>query len=289
MTERHTGAEDDGLDTDHGSHKGVPQGSVMYIVYIFGFAAVVCGLYFGMHYHPREVESLSVYPSRDGARGPVPAGVVPATAWGEIKAGNLGPNAGLQTRLDGAGAPPVTQTPVVPGDALQKRADLAAWSARRAYNGAPPTIPHRVDARDAASCVACHGPEGIRVGDVIARPMPHEHYSSCLQCHVRQVPVAEDEVRWLDNGWQGLPPPFAGKRAYPGAPPVIPHGTFMRVNCATCHGWSGADGLKSSHPWRKSCTQCHAPSAALDMQPGAGSEGPAFLPGPEVGGKGAPR
>ena len=120
----------------------------------------------------------------------------------------------------------------------------------------------------------------MQLGTVVARPMPHANYASCTQCHVPQVSVAADEAHWLDNDFAGLPAPSAGHRAYPGAPPVIPHSVHMRDNCATCHGWSGADGLKSSHPWRTSCTQCHAPWASRDAQPGADQGGPFFLPGP---------
>lgn len=68
------------------------------------------------------------------------------------------------------------------------------------------------------------------------------------------------------NSFVGEQPVFPGARAWPGAPPTIPHTTFMRINCASCHGVAGALGMRSTHPFRDSCTQCHAPSATRDQR-----------------------
>jgi hypothetical protein len=57
----------------------------------------------------------------------------------------------------------------------------------------------------------------------------------------------------------------AKNRDYDGAPPTIPHPTLMRGECASCHGVFGADGIKTTHPWRQSCTQCHAMNAVNDQ------------------------
>jgi cytochrome c-type protein NapB len=59
----------------------------------------------------------------------------------------------------------------------------------------------------------------------------------------------------------------SGVRAYTGAPPEIPHSTWMRETCLACHGGTGAEGLRTRHPQRQSCTQCHAPSAGLNQGP----------------------
>lgn len=62
-------------------------------------------------------------------------------------------------------------------------------------------------------------------------------------------------------------PPLAG-RAYPGAPPTIPHaiGEQDAPSCLACHehGAIAAGKLapRMSHPRFESCTQCHATSAA---------------------------
>jgi cytochrome c-type protein NapB len=56
-----------------------------------------------------------------------------------------------------------------------------------------------------------------------------------------------------------------GERANPGAPPTIPHHTWMRENCNSCHGLVTRPGTRTTHPWLTNCTQCHAPSAAHDQ------------------------
>jgi cytochrome c-type protein NapB len=99
--------------------------------------------------------------------------------------------------------------------------------------------------------------------------MSHPRRDSCLQCHV----VAADPRPLLGaepppppaTAFAGLPP-RRGDRAWAGAPPAIPHATWMRERCTSCHGPLGALGMRSTHPWRASCEQCHAPSAALDQR-----------------------
>ena len=76
---------------DHGSHVGVPSGSMMDVVYVCALAASVAGLYFGMHYDSADVREA--YPGTRVASAAIPEGVIPATAYAEIAAGSLGPNA----------------------------------------------------------------------------------------------------------------------------------------------------------------------------------------------------
>jgi nitrate reductase (cytochrome), electron transfer subunit len=57
----------------------------------------------------------------------------------------------------------------------------------------------------------------------------------------------------------------ASRRAFDGAPPTIPHSTLMRTDCLSCHGPQGLYGLRTPHPERQSCLQCHAPGAHLDQ------------------------
>ncbi|MBX3466599.1 MAG: hypothetical protein KF878_06840 [Planctomycetes bacterium] len=121
-------------------------------------------------------------------------------------------------------------------------------------------IPHPVDARSVASCLACHE-HGLRVGDVSAPALPHAPYASCTQCHTPAHPL-EAASGAPGNAFVGLRPEAARERAWPGAPPVIPHGTWLREDCLSCHGPAGPAGLQATHPWRQSCTQCHAPRAS---------------------------
>jgi nitrate reductase (cytochrome), electron transfer subunit len=158
-----------------------------------------------------------------------------------------------------------------PATADERMAATARRLERRAYDGAPPVVPHPIDQHSAASCLACHA-DGKIIKGRVASKVSHQHYSSCTQCHVPSSGLvaggtAESGFPPLaSNEFSGLETYGSGQRAYHGAPPTIPHPTIMRSDCASCHGISGAVGLKTSHPWRQSCTQCHAPSAELDQR-----------------------
>ena len=65
-------------------------------------------------------------------------------------------------------------------------------------------------------------------------------------------------------GWQRSGP---GTRALAGSPPTIPHTTWLREDCESCHGLIARPGLRTTHPWLTNCVQCHAMSAELDRVP----------------------
>lgn len=190
------------------------------------------------------------------APAPPPDGVAPT--WSDLAPGRRGPNAGLRTRVPEAAPPGRDAAPAA--DPAARAEALARRAERRAFDGAPPVIPHPVDARSVASCLACHQ-HGLRVGDVSAPALPHAPYASCTQCHAPAHPL-EAPSGAPGNAFVGLRPEAARERAWPGAPPVIPHGTWLREDCLSCHGPSGPSGLQATHPWRQSCTQCHAPRAS---------------------------
>lgn len=163
--------------------------------------------------------------------------------------------------------PPLTDP--VELDEEARRAALARRAERRAYEGAPPRIPHPIAQIHPQVCVTCHE-QGLEVAGRIAPPMSHELHASCTQCHVTMDgPMPGDPLAAgppVENSFEGMGPPGDGPRAWPGAPPQIPHRTFMRERCESCHGvWALA--VPTTHPWRQSCTQCHAPSALLDQRP----------------------
>jgi nitrate reductase cytochrome c-type subunit len=159
----------------------------------------------------------------------------------------------------GCSAQPPDRIPV-PGQEGAFKTAAAERAARRAYDGAPPTIPHesfRID------CVACHDQDGMAVAGVgFAPPLPHEltrgmsAMSRCGQCHV--FVQAGDE--FAANGFAGLRQDLRrGARLYELAPPTIPHETFMRENCLACHaGPAAREEVRTSHPERVRCRQCHA-------------------------------
>ena len=147
---------------------------------------------------------------------------------------------------------------------------LMGREARRAYDGAPPTIPHAINYRDVNSCTACHSQNSnVLVGGKRTPAMSHPYMSSCTQCHA----VAEGPafaVRsgttglLVENKFRGNKRAGKGQRAYPGAPPTIPHRLWMRQNCVSCHGPGMPDAIVTSHPQRSNCLQCHAQNADYD-------------------------
>ncbi|MCB9846438.1 MAG: nitrate reductase cytochrome c-type subunit [Phycisphaeraceae bacterium] len=196
-----------------------------------------------------------------------PKGVIPSTRYTEFSRRTHGPNAGFSSRLSSLVQPPLPD----PRDLLdqtheQKLDSLARRSKRRAYNGAPPVIPHAIDQRTPAACLSCHG-SGLVIDRIRAPVMSHEPYASCTQCHVENRPAAIASYSGEGNRFAGIPAPTSGERAWTGAPPSIPHATHMRENCLSCHGLTGWPGMRTTHPWRLSCTQCHAPQAELEQAP----------------------
>ncbi|MDZ4402517.1 hypothetical protein [Prosthecobacter sp.] len=170
------------------------------------------------------------------------------------------------------------QVPVPPPDAKrvmppeQKQAALRDRAARRAYDGAPPVVPHPVTQDSSASCLACHG-QGMQVKDRFASKMSHASLGgSCTQCHVstQHAFTAVEAARWTapltENTFHGKEAPAAGTRAWKGAPPTVPHRTLMRSDCMSCHGPSGLFALRTPHPERQSCVQCHVPAAENDQR-----------------------
>ena len=139
----------------------------------------------------------------------------------------------------------------------------------RAYKGAPPQIPHGISQRSAENCMICHG-AGLKVGAAVAPTPTHAHLSNCTQCHVTvAMPTELTALTGVDdpvyNAFAGTTEPAGGTRAWEGAPPTIPHGTRMRTDCAACHGVDGIAGLRTSHPERGNCRQCHASTDRDDM------------------------
>ncbi len=131
----------------------------------------------------------------------------------------------------------------------------------RAYDGAPPVIPHRVVG--GAACRSCHDQKGRTIaGFGVAPPSPHEKTSGmaaarCEQCHVAaevqdEFVASQFQTRW----WSGT---RKGSRLYPAAPPVAPHRLFMHEDCGACHaGPAAPPEIRTTHPDRGRCLQCHA-------------------------------
>lgn len=143
---------------------------------------------------------------------------------------------------------------------------------RRAYDGAPPTVPHPVIQTGWPDCIICHK-EGLKIRSHVAPQMSHRELTNCSQCHVpsthqsaaRLTPTLSNAVS-SENDFHGQTAPLLGKRAWAIAPPVIPHKTLMRENCNSCHGVLGARAIRTPHPNRVNCQGCHVAEASKNQR-----------------------
>jgi cytochrome c-type protein NapB len=152
----------------------------------------------------------------------------------------------------------------------------------RAYPGAPPRVPHGLTDEEFrnSSCNICHLRGGwVARFNTYAPVTPHPEFSSCLQCHVAQdtlvgrpLPIAGDAVTcrqchidpdadpaiFVDIDWRTVPWPETNMQAMPQSPQWIPHDFQTRSNCLACHSGPGAVvDLRTDHPERANCRQCH--------------------------------
>ncbi|MCB9889771.1 MAG: hypothetical protein H6836_09365 [Planctomycetes bacterium] len=153
----------------------------------------------------------------------------------------------------------------VPGVPNAHKTVAASRAVRRAFDGAPPVIPHQSFGAD---CRSCHTGQGTKVDGVgFAPPTPHGEQVDgamrrCRQCHVFQI--ANDQFK--PSEFVGLPQDLRhGRRLHPFAPPVIPHQILLRERCAACHtGPAAREEIRCSHPERVRCRQCHVPATTSD-------------------------
>ena len=189
----------------------------------------------------------------------------PMPAYHAMQGKERGPNAHYITDIARLQSyRPGLTDPVVNTEA-DKAATLALRASRRAYAGAPPTIPHPVDANISTNCLVCHG-NGVQVDGRIAPKMSHQAFTNCTQCHAQEGTPGMGPEFPVSNTFVGLESPTQGNRAWHGAPPTMPHPMWMREDCTSCHGVMGRPGIRTTHPWRMNCIQCHASSAAFDQR-----------------------
>lgn len=211
---------------------------------------------------PDEYEARRSKPLRVAVAGDVP----PARTHAELerRPWGTGPRASGWSRAVDIAADASTRL-----DGQSEGVSERAW--RRAYDGAPPVVPHPIRSGSAPECLACHS-ESFELAGRRAGDLPHTPYASCTQCHVPAAPSlpnpADDGPDVASSRWQGLGPPGAGAVAYAGAPPAVPHTTWMRDRCDSCHGAAGSAALQTPHPERRSCLQCH-PAHSPTGPPGA--------------------
>lgn len=123
----------------------------------------------------------------------------------------------------------------------------------RAYDGAPPVVPHEIESTLYKRCLYCHK-EGKILGDQVATATPHPEMKNCRQCH---VPLQTDDL-FVKNSFQPyrITTRLVGQN--PAGPPKIPHRLQYREKCEACHlGESAPEAIKPRHGERTNCVQCH--------------------------------
>jgi nitrate reductase (cytochrome), electron transfer subunit len=161
---------------------------------------------------------------------------------------------------------------------------MSMYRALRAYPGAPPRIPHGLTVEEfrGGRCDVCHERGGFVARFAAYAPVtPHPEMGACLQCHVADDALvgidfpdtsAPGQVCFQCHLLDRQPPTFAAldwpapawptlhSPALPGGPPTIPHGSQLRENCLACHMGAGAvEEIRTTHPERANCRQCHVP------------------------------
>lgn len=228
--------------------------------------AAVSGVFVGIRQTVADTAPTDAEPP--AVLSPAPTDLPPAPKYGDIPQSDWLANQQWHFTLDNL---PRTETSREPGTALtadELAAVILARGERRAFDGAPPTVPHEINQLNSASCITCHGPASdFLIGGKRPAAMSHPYYANCTQCHVPADglrSLTEEERLFVANSFGGRAAPGQGSRAFPGAPPTVPHAVFMRQNCMSCHGPDRPNAIRSSHPERQNCLQCHAQDATLD-------------------------
>ncbi|MFV0529947.1 MAG: nitrate reductase cytochrome c-type subunit [Flavobacteriales bacterium] len=128
----------------------------------------------------------------------------------------------------------------------------------RAFEGAPPYIPHTVESdlsMGGKDCLQCHENGGyVAEFKNFAPRTPHPNYLNCRQCHVPE----KTEQLFVSNDFEPVKVKL-NNNALVASPPTIPHGLELRGNCLACHaGPATPKELSFDHPERANCLQCHA-------------------------------
>lgn len=229
----------------------------------------VSGFFMGMRQTESEV-GHGVGTSSESATTP-PTGEIPtAPRYKEIPTAKWQANRDWHFSLANLPRAPKAEKPPESLTPDELRAAVARRASLRAYDGAPPVVPHAIDTLSSASCVSCHG-EGANLVISGTRPaeISHPWITNCTSCHVpadglRQFTATATSRLTVDNAFAGKQSAGHGPRAYQGAPPVTPHPVWMRQNCMACHGPGREQAIRSSHPDRANCLQCHAPDSRFD-------------------------
>jgi cytochrome c-type protein NapB len=242
------------------------------VVFLMVGMLAVSGFFMGMRQTERQITrtALPLPAKHEVAYTPPPSEIPTAPKYKEIANAKWLANRDWKftlADLPRATAPPAAKVVAHPAEravAVEQRAAL------RAYDGAPPVVPHAIDTLSAASCISCHGHgANLVIGGKRPAEMSHPWITNCTSCHVpadgmRQFTEPREARLVVENSFIGKTSAGSGPRAYGTAPPTTPHPVWMRQNCMACHGPGREQAIRTSHPERQNCLQCHAPNAAFD-------------------------
>ena len=198
-------------------------------------------------------------PPRRRRRWPRPR--LPAASHRERRGPNAAIYGGRSTASVKASLPPLAEVPLQSEE--QRR---GAREAERSPRLTARPRRSRMRSRDGARSSASHATrEGAIVAGKRAPAMSHERHDSCTQCHVAAGGPPGPALARLRPAPSSASPRRAGSRlAWRTANHPPYDDDAKRVRQLSRSG--GRHGYASTHPWRESCTQCHAPSAKLDQR-----------------------
>lgn len=254
------------------SHK-----SVLAVLLIIVGIVSVSGFFMGMRQSTHGAGEEQPWLAAKQAAEPGKAHYPVAPLYKDIPSAEWKANRDWKNELSKLPREPLDRTPREQINRAELAKVFAARIQRRAYDGAPPTIPHAINYRDVNSCTACHSTDSnIMIAGQRAPAMSHPYLTNCTQCHVPgdglAFAVRSGTVGLVvDNEFQGVARVGKGTRAYPGAPPTVPHRLWMRQNCVSCHGPGMPNAFVTSHAQRQNCLQCHAPDSRYDNRERFGS------------------
>lgn len=142
--------------------------------------------------------------------------------------------------------------------------NLDSYYKNRKIISGPPIVPH--DIKDTFNlkmnrCLSCHleGSFSPNLGKY-APKTPHPEFSHCNQCHLPQ----KTNSLFKENNVASYSFKRIGALLALG-PPRIPHDFQNRSNCVSCHaGPSAPKEIRTDHPDRIHCRQCHMPATHKD-------------------------